>query len=83
MTLTPLESEILEIIKEDIKKNPKGFSTITNNEISKATNVSVFSICDKIGKLVTKRAIQRVTNHWDEEKNYFPRIIYIGMNAPK
>jgi len=77
----PRHKEIYRILMEDIKKNPSGYSTLTNNEIYELMDfkVSPFSIRDHIIKLANKRVIQKVNNTWIDD-NYHPRVIYMGTN---
>lgn len=77
MKLNPVELAILEVIENDIKKTGKGFSYLTNNEISKELGISVFSIRDKILKLAEKKAIVKRNDVWDTDKKYHNRIIYL------
>lgn len=78
MKLNPVEQKIYDVIREDIQNSNKDYSSITNNEISKKLNISVFSIRDKVSKLVEKKALLRRTDFWDNDMNYHQRIIYLN-----
>lgn len=78
MYLNPVEQRIIDILKEDIKNTKKDYSILTNNEIAKEMNISVFSIRDKITRLAEKKAIFRRTNFWDNDLKYHQRIIYLA-----
>lgn len=77
MKLNPVELAILELIEKDIKESGRGFSYLTNNEISKALGISVFSIRDKIIRLADKKAIVKRNDVWDMDKKFHNRIIYL------
>ena len=74
MKLNPVEQKIYDVIREDIQNSNKDYSSITNNEISKKLNISVFSIRDKVSKLVEKKALLRRTDFWDNDMNYHQQI---------
>lgn len=78
MELNGREKLIYEMIVEDINNSTKPYSVLTNNEISKKLDVSVFSVRDKITKLHNKRVLQRVNEFWDEDGNYHNRVLYKG-----
>jgi hypothetical protein len=78
---TETESNVLKMILSDIESSQTGFSTLTNNQIAAALNVSVFSIRDKIIKLDRENKIQNVLNYWHEtngKKVYHNRVIHKG-----
>lgn len=78
MELKGREKQIYDIVVEDINQSRKPYSVLTNNEIAKKLNVSVFSVRDKITNLHNKKALQRVNEFWDEQGQYHNRILYKG-----
>jgi len=82
-TMNPIHKKIYDIICEDIDKNPKGFSTITNAEISKDINISPYSVRDHVILLVKRGHLQKINNHWTEENEFYNRILFRGKNTPK
>lgn len=77
MKLNPIELEILGVLKEDMLNSGKDYSILTNNEISKKINVSVFSVRDKIIGLANKKVIIKRNDVWDQHKKFHNRIIYL------
>jgi DNA-binding Lrp family transcriptional regulator len=79
MKLNPVQQEIYDLIIADMKNHDRNYSLMTNNEISKHTNISPFSIRDHVAKLVKKGVFQRVLNYWNAEKQFFNRVLYKGI----
>lgn len=85
MTITnPIQKMIYQVIVDDIMKQPRGFSSITNREIHSklSINVSQNSVRDHCIWLVNKGFIQRVDNYWDEHFNFYNRALYLGKISP-
>lgn len=78
MKLNPIEMRIVEILTKDIIQNKLGYSSLTNTDIAKQLNISVYSIRDKITKLCDKKVLVRRTNFWDIDMKYHQRVIYLA-----
>lgn len=78
MILSQREREILQVIVNDIVQNDSGYSTLTNTQIAKVLDISVFAVRDKVDSLVKKQKIQRVINYWGDDKVFHNRIIFLG-----
>lgn len=80
----PIQKLIYLIIIEDIMKETRGFSSITNREIHSklSINVSLNSVRDHVIWLVNKGFIQRVDNYWDSNFNFYNRALYNGKITP-
>jgi hypothetical protein len=77
----PRQRMIYNILMEDIEKNGTGYSILTNTEIYELLEfkVSPFSVRDHIISLANNKFIQKLNNSWIEE-DYYPRVIYKGIN---
>jgi DNA-binding GntR family transcriptional regulator len=81
--MNPIHKKIYDIICESIDQNPKGYSTITNTEISKDMTISPFSVRDHVIVLVKRGYLQRINNHWTEQNEFHNRILFRGKHTPK
>ncbi len=78
MKLNPIHKKIYEIIIDDLNRNPKGYSTITNTEISRSLAISPFSVRDHVILLVKKGFLQRINNYWTDDNVFHNRVLFKG-----
>jgi hypothetical protein len=75
------EKRIYDLIVTDIIKSDKGYSVLTNVEISKLLQISPITARDKVIKLSKQGHLISLVKHFDENHNYFARKIMKG-NTP-
>jgi Mn-dependent DtxR family transcriptional regulator len=72
------DKRIYDYIIQDLINNGKNYSTLTNSQISKALNLSAFSVRDKIIRLHKRGYLINLIYHYDENNTYFARKILRG-----
>jgi len=75
------EKRIYDFIVDDIKKNGKNYSTLTNVQIGTTLNISPITVRDKVIKLTKQNNLVSLINHFDENNKFFGRKILKG-NVP-
>jgi predicted DNA-binding transcriptional regulator len=78
MKLNPIHKKIYEIIIDDLNRNPKSYSTITNTEISRSLAISPFSVRDHVILLVKRGFLQRINNYWTDDNVFHNRVLFKG-----
>lgn len=73
---------IYEIVIDDIKRNGKGYSTITTSEIWRIFGVhhSINGVREKIQKLVHQGFLTAHYDQWLEDK-FHNRVLYVGTKS--
>jgi hypothetical protein len=74
----PKEKIIYNLIKEDIEKSGKGYSTLSNNKISLELKLSPFYVRDRVISLYKNGFLVCLTNYWDEDNNFYHRQLLMG-----
>lgn len=77
----PRTAMILSVILNDIEN--KEYSTITNNEIANEVGLSVFTVRDKVRKLIKDKVLQSVQNVWLSKDEFYNRVLYKGTEKYK
>ena len=75
------EKRIYDLLVTDIIKSNKGYSVLTNVEISKLLEISPITARDKVIKLSKQGHLISLVKYFDENNNYFARKIMKG-NTP-
>jgi hypothetical protein len=72
------DKRIYDYIIKDIENSNKNYSTLTNNTIAHALNLSAFSVRDKVIRLAKRGYLTTLVYHWDDNNVWFARKILKG-----
>jgi hypothetical protein len=72
------EKRIYDYIVDDINKNGKNYSTLTNVQIGLTLGISPITVRDKVIKLAKQNHLVSLINHFDENNKFFQRKILKG-----
>lgn len=75
------EKRIYDLLIVDMIKSEKGYSILTNVEISKMLDISPITARDKVIKLTKQGHLISLVKHFDDTHKYFARKILKG-NTP-
>ena len=75
------EKRIYDFIVDDINKNGKNYSILTNVQIGMSLQISPITVRDKVIKLTKQNQLVSLINHFDEKNKFFGRKILKG-NVP-
>jgi predicted DNA-binding transcriptional regulator len=76
------DKRIYSYIINQISTNPFLSTRVTNTQIAKDLNISVFTVRDKVLKLVKQGYLNSYVDYFDEQNQYVQRKITKGSLEP-
>jgi hypothetical protein len=76
------DKRIYSYIINQISTNPLFYTKVTNTQIAKDLNISVFTVRDKVLKLVKQGYLNSYVDYFDEQNQYVQRKITKGALEP-
>ena len=76
------DKRIYSYIINQISTNPFLSTRVTNTQIAKDLNISVFTVRDKVLKLVKQGYLNSYVDYFDEQNHYVQRKITKGSLEP-
>lgn len=76
------DRRIYAYILNQINTTPLLYTKVTNTQIARDLDISVFTVRDKVLKLVQKGYLNSYLDYFDEQNNYIQRKITKGTVEP-
>jgi predicted DNA-binding transcriptional regulator len=76
------DKRIYSYIINQISTNPLLYTRVTNTQIANDLKISVFTVRDKVLKLVKQGYLNSYVDYFDEQNNYVQRKITKGSLEP-
>jgi predicted DNA-binding transcriptional regulator len=76
------DKRIYSYIINQISTNPLLYTRVTNTQIANDLKISVFTVRDKVLKLVKQGYLNSYVDYFDEHNNYVQRKITKGSLEP-